>query len=276
MAKQIVDLQQSMERFQWEREERQAKIDFDESLNRCQVEIGRVVPNRTRENGITWADYVQIDASIRPVYTKEGFSLSFSEAECAVAGKIKIVATLSKGGVNRTFEQNITPTTGTKMSATDSDATANSRAQRYLVLKIFNIAVGIAADEDGGVSDEVKSERQKRVEEMLRAEGIEKLTALFRANVKDAMQAKDFDGIKAFDDAKAKRTAELAKGKPATGVLGDEEFVALKDNIEAAETVTELSRFFIVARDRASAIGDTNAQRQFSAANAKRLKELHG
>lgn len=184
MAKQIVELQQSTERFQWEREERQAKIDFDDSLNQCQKDIDTVAPNRNRENGITWADYMQIDKAIRPIYTKAGFSLSFSEAECSIPGKIKIVATLSKGGIQREFSQNITPGSNSKMSAPDSDAAANSRAQRYLVLKIFNIAIGIAADEDKGINEEHRQQLEA-------CETQEELNKTYLALQKQAMSAKD-------------------------------------------------------------------------------------
>jgi hypothetical protein len=188
MAKQIVDLQQSMERFQWEREERQAKIDFDDALSRCQKEIATVRPNRNRENGITWADYIQIDAAIRPIYTKEGFSLAFSEGDCSMPGKIKIVATLSRGGISRQFEQNLTVASNSKMNATDSDAAANSRALRYLVLKIFNIAVGIAADEEkGNISDDDR-ELLTAVES---AQNNEDLNHAYLSGQKKAMSAKD-------------------------------------------------------------------------------------
>jgi hypothetical protein len=188
MAKQIVDLQQSMERFQWEREERQAKIDFDDALNRCQKEIDTVRPNRNRENSITWADYIQIDKAIRPIYTKEGFALAFSEGECSTPGKIKIVATLSRGGINRQFEQNITPASRSNMSATDTDAAANSRAQRYLVLKIFNIAVGIAADEEkGNISDE----NRELITAVEKAETDKDLNKAYLSGQQKAMSAKD-------------------------------------------------------------------------------------
>lgn len=208
MAKQIADLQIQMERFRWEREERQARIDFDDALNRCQVEVGTVVPNRNRENGITWADYMQIDAAIRPIYTRAGFSLSFSESTSEIAGKIKIIATLSRSGIMRQYEQNITPAGNSKMSATDSDAAANSRAQRYLVLKIFNIAVGIAQDEDKGAG--MEPERlQELLEGIKDARTVAEVKRLYQAGKNEASQLRDGDATTKLNEAAWQRDKEL-------------------------------------------------------------------
>lgn len=148
VIRELVALQQSMERFSWEREERQSKIDFDDALRRCQENVGRIAPNRKRENDIWWADYVQLDRVLRPIYTGEGFALVFSESAILRDGKVMIVATLSRSGISREFFQSVTPAGNSKMNAADMEASGQSRAQRYLLLKIFNIAVGIDAEEN--------------------------------------------------------------------------------------------------------------------------------
>ena len=160
VLKELVALQQSTIRFQWEAEERQAKIDFDAALNSCQKQIGRIAPNKLRaDTHSDWASYSQLDRTIRPIYTEAGFSLAFSEVAPIVPGKVRIQAILSRGGVSRDFFTEITPsTTGPKgnamATATDADAIAASRAQRYLLLKIFNIAIGIDAEEKKGIPGE--------------------------------------------------------------------------------------------------------------------------
>src|SRR6185312_2297191 len=91
MLSQLVTLQQQMEKFQWEREERQAKIDFDEALNRCQSSVGRIAPNVQRgDTHSWWADYTQLDRVLRPIYTNEGFSIGYSEVEPIHEGKVRI------------------------------------------------------------------------------------------------------------------------------------------------------------------------------------------
>jgi hypothetical protein len=148
----LVTLQQSMERFNWEREERQAKIDFDNALNDCQSKIGRIAPNRERENSIMWLDYVGVDKVVRPVYLAAGFSIGYSEVESAVEGR-RMCATLSRSGVSREYFSKLIPSGNGKMCAADLDASGSSRAMRYLLFKIFNIAVGIDKDEKKPFAD---------------------------------------------------------------------------------------------------------------------------
>jgi hypothetical protein len=157
VIKELVALQQSQERFAWEREERQAKIDFDNAKNRCQKAIGRIVPNQKRnDTNSWWADYAQLDRTIRPIYTAEQFSISFREVASIAPGKVRIEGELSRGGITKLYHSEITPTTtgpkgGAMATATDADAIAQSRAKRYIMLDIFNIAVGIDAEEKQGI-----------------------------------------------------------------------------------------------------------------------------
>ena len=219
VAKSIVDLQQSSERFQWEREGRQAKIDFDNALNDCQRQIDRVAPNRDRENGIKWADYIAVDKAVRPVYLAAGFSIGFSEVESEKDGR-RMCATLSRGGVSRDYFSRIIPAGNSKMSQADADASASSRAMRYLLLKIFNIAVGIDKDEkkpfeDGkqpGVLDE--REHLTHIENIRAAGDVKELQRLYMAAQKAADAVGDTKSTLAFADAKNKRYRELqAEGR---------------------------------------------------------------
>jgi hypothetical protein len=164
VLKELVALQQSMVRFEWEAQERQSRIDFDNALNECQAEIERITPNVKRNDTSSWwADYAQLDRTVRPIYTGKGFSIAFSEEKPISEGKVRIKATLSRSGVSKEFFKEIMPsTTGPKgnvmATATDADAIANSRAKRYLILAIFNIAVGIDADEKISPADAEKLE----------------------------------------------------------------------------------------------------------------------
>ena len=148
VVKELVALKQSEERFQWEREERQAKIDFDEALNRCQTAIGRIAPNSKRENDIAWLDYAGLDKVIRPIYSAEGFAISFSEEQASAPNRLNMKATVSRSGIrNEYFKEFPTSPPNGKMSLADAEASAASRVKRYLMLQIFNIAVGIDKDE---------------------------------------------------------------------------------------------------------------------------------
>ena len=155
VVKELVALKQSEERFQWEREERQAKIDFDEALNRCQKAVGMIQPNQGRKSqrniekpDIFWLDYVGLDKVLRPIYTEEGFSISFSEIEDSKPGYVGMKATLCRSGISREYFKYLTTEAAfDKMPKADAEASAASRVKRYLMLQIFNIAVGIDKDE---------------------------------------------------------------------------------------------------------------------------------
>lgn len=171
IVRELVALQQSQARFKWEGEERQAKIDFDDALNACQSSIGRIAPNvRRNDTQSWWADYTQLDRTIRPIYTSAGFSIAFSEVEALAAGKVRIKATLSRSGISKEFFAQITPSTlgpkGNAMAtATDADAIAQSRAKRYLLLDIFNIAIGIDKEEKKGVPAEISQSDEAKLQE---------------------------------------------------------------------------------------------------------------
>ena len=221
VIRELVALQQSMERFNWEREERQAKINFDDALNACQAKIGRIAGNVKRnDTNSWWADYAELDRTVRPIYTEQGFSIGFSEVTPLSPGKVRIKAELSRSGISKEYFREITPsTTGPKgnamATATDADAIAGSRAKRYLILDIFNIAVGIDKDEkkpfEDGKQPGVLDERQHitHLENIRNASTKAELQRLYLAALSAAEAIGDAGSIKAFIAAKDKRYKEL-------------------------------------------------------------------
>ncbi len=140
----------------------QAKVNFDDALNNCQAQIGRIAPNQKRENGIMWADYAQLDRTLRPIYIAAGFSIGFSEVESSDKTRLRMCATLSAKGISREYFADISraPANG-KMNQLDADASAASRVKRYLMLDIFNIAIGIDKDEKLAVPEDSITEAQE-------------------------------------------------------------------------------------------------------------------
>ena len=215
VIRELVALQQSVERFNWEREERQAKIDFDNALNDCQKQIGRIAPNRERENSITWLDYVGVDKVVRPVYLEAGFSIGFSEVNSPTEGR-RMCATLSRSGVSREYFSKLIPSGNGKMSVADLDASGSSRAMRYLLLKIFNIAVGIDKDEKKPFDDgkqpagQVGEERTKELcNHIGLADSMDELGRVYNKALKEA----EYDGPATlkFGEAKRVRQTELRR-----------------------------------------------------------------
>lgn len=220
VIRELVALQQSMERFNWEREERQSKIDFDDALNACQKRIERVAPNMKRNDTSSWwADYAQLDKTIRPIYTGAGFSVSFSEVEPISKCKVRIKADLSRSGISKEYFREITPTTtgpkGNAMAtATDADAIAAARAQRYLLISIFNIAVGIDKQEKAGIPQTQQGEMdiaefddwRTKIEN---ASDVGKLINVHAAAHKRAVEIGDKGAVRSFMDAKNSRKEQL-------------------------------------------------------------------
>jgi len=143
-----IDVIERLAKLQREERDYQARVDFDTALNHCQSQIGRIAPNAKRENGIMWADYAQLDRAVRPIYVNAGFSIGFSEVESKEPSRLRMQATLSRGGISREYFADISRNPANpKMSTLDADASAASRVKRYLLLDIFNIAIGIDKDE---------------------------------------------------------------------------------------------------------------------------------
>jgi hypothetical protein len=210
VLKELVALQQSMIRFDWEAQERQARIDFDTALNECQQQIERVVPNQDRENGITWADYAQIDRAVRPIYIKAGFSVGFSEMQGGDQARLRMCATLSRGGISREYFSEISRNpANSKMNQLDADASAASRVKRYLMLSIFNISVGIDKDEKAGIAGKDVLSEQEYAPLMEAIEGAETALKVTGAYIRALKAAKNEVEKAAFEKAANKRKAEL-------------------------------------------------------------------
>lgn len=216
VLKELVALQQSMIRFDWEAQERQAKIDFDDALNACQQEIGRIAPNQHRnDTNSNWADYAQLDRAIRPIYTTQRFNISFSDIPPTVPGRVRTQATLSRAGISREYHAEITPSTtgpkgGAMATATDADAIASARNKRYLLLSIFNIAVGIDETEKQGIPDDQVGPYLAAIKT---APDEAALKMVYESAKKAATDAKDDVAFKAFGEAKNSRWKELARAK---------------------------------------------------------------
>lgn len=150
----VAALAERMERFEWERAERQALIDFDDALNRCQKLIESVPATRKSDKG-RYANYDDLDAVVRPIYTAEGFSISYGEADCPTPGKTRFVAYLRRSGITREYFKDMTASTkGPKgndvLTQIHAEASADSYAKRYLLKDIFNISIGENDDDGNG------------------------------------------------------------------------------------------------------------------------------
>lgn len=142
---------------------RQSEQAFNDAMNRAQAHMGRVATNqKNSQTGSRYADYAALDRVLRPLYTAEGFSLSFGTAEGAPEGEARIVCHVShSGGHTRAYQVDM-PVDGKGakgndvMTKTHAMGAGMSYGMRYLLKMIFNVAIG-DDDKDGNKPPEPKA-----------------------------------------------------------------------------------------------------------------------
>lgn len=153
----------------------QNNVGFDEALNRCQQKMERISADANNpQTHSRYATYAKLDKVLRPIYTAEGFSLSFGEEDCPVPGKTRFVAHLSRSGITRTYRKDLTASTkGPKgndvMTPIHAEGAADSYARRYLLKGIFNVAIGEDDDDGNGTGKAPRTMPEEKLQECLDA-----------------------------------------------------------------------------------------------------------
>jgi len=167
---------------------RRAEEEFHEALNRAQKEIARIAPDLTNpQTDSRYASYSAIDRVVRPIYTREGLSLSF-DTDVSPKGNdfVRVLCYVSRAGHTRTYKIDMPADGkgakgGDVMTKTHATGAADTYGKRYLVKDIFNIAIG-EDDDDGNAP--TNGEISKHLELVARAGNVDELKARFR----DALQ----------------------------------------------------------------------------------------
>jgi hypothetical protein len=197
-----------------------AESEFNAAMNRCQQKMKRI--NANMENPQTrsrYADYAQIDRAIRPIYTEEGFSLSFSDGEPLGPDMVRILCYVSHRSGDRMSHTRmyhkdmpvvtVGPQGKAVMTPTHATGSADAYAKRYLVKDIFNLAIGEDDDDGNGGLD--TSQREELVNAVSAAKTMEELKPLYVAAMKQASAAKDKTLVELLTAAKDERKAKLAE-----------------------------------------------------------------
>lgn len=152
-----VDVIERLTKLQREQVEYVAMVEFNKGMHCCQQQMKRIAADM--ENPQTrsrYASYAQIDRTIRPIYTEEGFSLSFGDGEPIAPEFIRIICYVSHvDGHTRMYHKDMPiVTTGPKgnevMTKVHAHGSADQYAKRYLVKDIFNLAIGEDDDDGNG------------------------------------------------------------------------------------------------------------------------------
>jgi len=183
--------------------DRQAEQAYSISMVEVQKKMPAIVKNRENDQtNSSYSDLKVIIKTITPVYTAEGFALSFGNAESPLADHVRVTCDVmhSSGFSKHYFTDTPLDLTGIKgavnKTKTHGTGSANSYGRRYLTCLIFNLNTGNDDDGNaaGGPLPETLSEEQ-----LLKIDSMIKENELPEARVmswlKEAFKVDRFDDL---------------------------------------------------------------------------------
>ena len=194
-----------------------AQQSFAAAMSRCQARMGRISADATNpQTKSKYASYAKLDHEIRPIYTEEGFALSFDTGTGEAETVNVLCHVFHRDGHSRTYSVTM-PSDGKGakggdvMTKTHATGAAMSYGMRYLLKLIFNVAVG-EDDRDGNqVPDMPEATFQKYLKAIREAETMDALQEVYTTAYRAA--GKDKETCAAFIKAKDARKAELRGAK---------------------------------------------------------------
>lgn len=133
---------------------------FNNAMARAQQ---RMVPTlKDASNPSTrsrYASYAALDRAVRPIYTEEGFSLSYDTGDAPHPEMVRVLCYVSGHGFTRTYHADMPADGkgakgGDVMTKTHAAGSAYSYGMRYLLKLIFNLAT-VDKDDDGNAAGKV-------------------------------------------------------------------------------------------------------------------------
>lgn len=183
---------------------RTAETAFNTALNACQSEVGHIAADANNpQTRSAYATYAKLDRVLRPIYTRNGFSLSFDEGDSPKAQHVRVLCHVShSAGHTRTYHKDMPADGkgakgGDVMTLTHASGAAQSYGMRYLLKGIFNIAIG-EEDRDGNDDGERISEKQVAdLEALISENGGNKprLLSYLKINSLEDIAAKNYDTV---------------------------------------------------------------------------------
>lgn len=140
----------------WERAEaRKAEMAFNAAMSAAQAKMRPVAADASNpQTRSRYASYEALDRAIRPIYTDNGFGLSFDTGDAPLPEYVRVLCYVTHGaGHARTYHADMPADGkgakgGDVMTKTHAAGAAMSYGMRYLLKMIWNIAVG-EDDTDG-------------------------------------------------------------------------------------------------------------------------------
>lgn len=141
---------------------RSAEEQFNAAMSSAQTDMRPVAADADNpQTRSRYASYAALDRSLRPIYTRHGFGLSFDTGDAPQPDYVRVLCYVTHaGGHARTYHVDMPADGkgakgGDVMTKTHAAGAAMSYGMRYLLKMIFNVAVG-EDDRDGNVPPEPK------------------------------------------------------------------------------------------------------------------------
>jgi len=172
---------------------KQAEVAFNEAMARLQPRIPQIEKKAKAHNN-KHAKLEDIDTAIRPLYTAEGFSISYDQRVNDDKTKTYIAYLSHQMGHRTKAEITLPDDTGGSKNAVQAVASTVSYARRYLIKMLFNI-IERDEDDDGNAAGGVITEDQAaKLKDLLKETGsnVKAFLDLFGAASVDEIPAKEF------------------------------------------------------------------------------------
>lgn len=131
-----------------------AEMAFNAAMTRAQKETKQVAADASNpQTRSRYATYSALDKMLRPIYTRNGFALSFNTGD-APAEYVRVLCDVShSGGYSKAYHIDMPADGkgakgGDVMTKTHAVGAGMSYGMRYLLKMIFNVAIG-EEDQDG-------------------------------------------------------------------------------------------------------------------------------
>ena len=179
-------------------QKQQAEADFNAAMARVQSVMGRIgTDKRNNQTNSDYATYAKLDRALRPLYSAEGFALSFGTDAVEAESVVRVTCHVSHAaGFTRKYLIDM-PADGKGakgndvMTKTHATGSATQYGMRYLLKMIFNVAIGEDDDDGNGagasVDDAVANPIYDKIELSAALPELEALKqAIKDASVKDS------------------------------------------------------------------------------------------
>jgi hypothetical protein len=153
---------------------RNAEREFNEAMRAVQKNAPSIKRNKSNEQTKSnYADLEELNRRLIPIYTSEGFSLSFGTADCPVPDHYRVTCIVSHiGGHSRPYQADIpNDMNGLKGNAnktgTHAFGSSMSYGRRYLTLLIFNITLSNEDNDGNGLGETVSDTQANEIEHLI-------------------------------------------------------------------------------------------------------------